>query len=160
MKQVHLKCPYCSKEGYVPLDKVRRFVNHNQVKEPVSLPCGACAAAYTNQSFPIPQRGNHLWNWFDRMTRYSIIAKIVVTMIPVTLALVLIGFVTDLTQTLGAYHADEIHLGLMILVFCQGMFLLGLLVNIPYDYSYDVALNPAFRDLEVNAWHKREINQP
>jgi hypothetical protein len=80
-------------------------------------------------------------------------------MIPLTLALVLIGFVTDLTQRLGAYHADEIHLGLMILVFCQGMFLLGLLINVPYDYNYDVILNPAFEDLKENAWHVEEINQ-
>lgn len=80
-------------------------------------------------------------------------------MTPVTLALVVIGFVTDVTRRLAAYHTDEVHLILMILFFCEGMFLLGLLVNVPYDYSYDVVLNPAFRDLEVNAWHKREIGQ-
>ena len=159
MGQTRLKCPYCAREEHVPLNKVRRFVNHKQLKEPISLPCGACAVAYANQPLQRPQRGLRLWNWFNRVTRYSLIAKVIVAMTPVTLALVLIGFMTDVAHRLGAYHADEVHLILMILLFCEGMFVLGLLVDIPYDYSYDAILNPAFRDLEVNAWHKREINQ-
>jgi hypothetical protein len=105
------------------------------------------------------QKEGRFWNWFDRMTRYSIIAKVVVAMMPMTLALVVIGFMTDVTQRFGAYHAGEIHLILMILFFCEGIFLLGLLTNIPYDYSYDVILNPAFEDLKENAWHVEEINQ-
>ncbi len=159
MRQIHLKCPYCSTEGYIPVDRVRKFVNPDRVKEPVSLPCGPCAAARANQSLPRLPKNHRFWNWFDRVTRYSLVAKIIVAMMPLTLALVLIGFMTSVTQRLGAYHADEVHLVLMILLFCEGLFLLGLLVNIPYDYSYDTVLNPAFKDLEVNAWHKREIGQ-
>jgi hypothetical protein len=159
MRQIHLKCPYCSKEGYVPFDKVRRFINHDQVKEPVSLPCAACAAMHANQPTQRLRKGGRFWNWFDRMTRCCIIAKVVVAMMPMTLALVVIGFMTDVTQRLGAYHADEVHLILMILFFCEDIFLLGLLTNIPYDYSYDVILNPAFEDLKENAWHVEEINQ-
>ena len=158
MRQIHLKCPYCLKEGYMPLDRVKRFVNLNRVEEPVSLPCGACAAMRASQPGQGHQKGR-LWNWFDRLTRYSIIAKIVVAMIPLTTILVAIGFVTDVTHRLAAYHADAVHIVLMILLFCECLFLLGLIANIPYDYSYDVALNPAFKDLEANAWHKREIGQ-
>jgi hypothetical protein len=46
-----------------------------------------------------------------------------------------------------------------ILLFCEGMFLVGLFVDIPYDYNYGVVANPAFDDLDENAWHKQEINQ-
>lgn len=89
------------------------------------------------------------------MTRYSIIAKIFVAMALVTLIVGAVGYKLHLIEN----HPVTAFI-IMILLFCEGIFLLGLLVNIPYDYSYDVVLNPAFRDLEVNAWHKREINQP
>lgn len=153
MRRILLKCPYCSKEGYV-FDRVKRFINLNQVKESVSLPCGACATAYTNQSSPRPRRGNRLWNWFDRMTRYSNIAKIVVAMTPLTLMVGAVGYKTKLIEN----HPVTAFV-IAILLFCEGLFLLGLLVNVPWDYSYDIALNPAFRDLEANAWHRREIGQ-
>jgi len=153
MRQIHLKCPYCLKEGYMPLDIVKRFVNLKQVKEPVSLPCGACAAMRANQPGQRQRKGG-LWNWFDRLTRYSIIGKIVVAMIPVTATVGLIGYKMYIIEN----HPIAAFV-IAILLFCESLFLLGLLVSIPYDYSYDVALNPAFKDLEANAWHKREIGQ-
>jgi len=81
-------------------------------------------------------------------------------MTPVTLVLVLVGFMTNVTERYGAYRADTVHLILMILLFCEAMFLLGLFLDIPYTYDSDVVLNPAFRRWKGNAWHKREINQP
>ena len=116
---------------------------------------------YTDHyNLDMKKRRNRLWMWFDRVTRYSLIPKIIVAMTPVTLALVLVGFMTNVTERYGAYHADAVHLILMILLFCEGVFLVGLFLNIPYDYNYDVIANPAFKDLEENAWHEREINQP
>ena len=154
MRQIHLKCPYCSKEGYVPLDMVQRFIHLNQVKEPVSLPCGACAALHANQATQRPLKGRRLWNWFDRLTHRSIIAKVIVAMIPVTATICVVGYTNHLIE-----NHPVIAFIIAILLFCEGLFLLGLLVNVPYDYGYDVVLNPAFKDLEVNAWHKREIGQ-
>jgi len=117
-------------------------------------------AFYTDHySLDSKERRNRLWMWFDRVTRYSLIPKIIVAMTPVTLALVLVGFLTKITERYGAYHADAVHLILMILLFCEGVFLIGLFLNIPYDYNYDVVANPAFKDLEENAWHEREIDQ-
>lgn len=88
------------------------------------------------------------------MTRYSNIAKIVVAMTPLTLMVGAVGYKTKLIEN----HPVTAFV-IAILLFCEGLFLLGLLVNVPWDYSYDIALNPAFRDLEANAWHRREIGQ-
>jgi hypothetical protein len=139
---------------------MRSLINHNQVKEPVCIPCGACVALYENQSPQRPQSNHRFWSWFDRVTRYSLIPKIIVVLTPMTFLLVLAGFMTNITQRLLGYHAGTIQVILMILLFCEGMFLLGLLVDVPYDYNCNVVTNPAFEDLEENAWHEREINQP
>ena len=155
MRQIALKCPYCLTEGRVDLDsRMRSLINHNQVKEPVSIPCGACVALYENQLPQRPQRNHRFWNWFDRVTRYSLIPKIVIAMTLVTVVVGAVGYKTKLIEN----HPVTAFI-IMILLFCEGIFLLGLLIDIPYDYSYDVVLNPAFKDLEGNAWHKREIGQ-
>lgn len=151
MRQIHLKCPYCLKEGNVPIDKVKRFVNLNRVEEPVSLPCGACAAMRASQPGQGQER-SRLWNWFDRVTRYSIIAKIVVAMIPMTALVGIVGYKMNVIE-----NHPVVAFVIMILLFCEGLFTLGLLIDIPYDYSYDVVLNPAFKRWKGNAWHKREI---
>ncbi len=154
MRQVHLRCPYCLTEGYVSFDSVKRFINHRNVKEPIDLPCDACAGRRLNQPLHRPGSRSRLWRWFDRVTRHSLIAKIIVAMTPVTLMVGVIGYKINLIEN----HPVTAFV-IAILLFCEGMFLLGLLVDIPYDYSYDVVLNPAFKDLEANAWHKREIGQ-
>ncbi len=154
MRQIHLKCPYCSTEGYVPVDRVRKFVNPDRVKEPVSLPCGPCAAARVNQSLPQPPKNHRFWNWFDRVTRYSLVAKIIVAMTPMTAAVGAIGYKFNLIEN---YPVTAFIIA--ILLFCEGMFLLGLFVDVPCGDDCNVISNPVFRDLEGNAWHKREIGQ-
>jgi hypothetical protein len=88
------------------------------------------------------------------MTRYSLIAKVIVAMIPVTLTVGAVGYKVHLIE-----NHPVIAFIVMILLFCEGMFLLGLLVNISCDYSCNVVTNPAFDDLEENVWHEREISQ-
>ncbi len=154
MRQVHLRCPYCSTEGYVSYDKVKGFINRSPMNEPIDLPCDACAGRRLNQPPQRPGSRSRLWRWFDRVTRYSLIAKIIVAMIPVTAAVGAVGYKVNLIG-----NHPVIAFVIAILLFCEGLFLLGLLVDIPYDYSYDVILNPAFEDLKENAWHVEEIGQ-
>ena len=114
------------------------------------------AAFYTDHySLDSKKRRNRLWMWFDRVTRYSLIPKIIVAMTLVTVAAALVGYKTNLIE-----NHPVVAFMVAILLFCEGMFFLGLFLNIPYDYNYDVIANPAFKDLEENAWHEREINQP
>ena len=118
------------------------------------------AAFYTDHySLDSKKRRNRLWMWFDRVTRYSLIPKIIVAMTPVTLTLVVVGFLTNATEKYGAYRADIVLMILTILLFCEGAFLLAFFLAIPYDYNLDVTSNPAFKNLQGNAWHKREIDQ-
>ena len=113
------------------------------------------AAFYTDRySLDSKKRRNRLWMWFDRVTRYSLIPKIIVAMTLVTVAGAVAGYKTNLIE-----NHPVIAFIVAILLFCEGVFLVSLFLDIPYDYNYDVVANPAFKDLEENAWHEREIDQ-
>ena len=131
-------------------------MKHNQVKEPIRIPCSGCMAVHEGQSVRASQSRNRLWTWFDRITRYSLIPKIIMAMTLVTAAAAVIGYGTN---SIKIENHPIFGIGVLILLFCEGVFLLGLFLNIPYDYNYDVVANPAFKDFAENAWHEREINQ-
>lgn len=112
-------------------------------------------AFYTDHySLDSKKRRNRLWTWFDRVTRYSLIPKIIVAMTLVTVAGAVVGYKTNLIE-----NHPVVAFVVAILLFCEGMFFLSLFLDIPYNYNSDVVLNPAFRRWKGNAWHKREINQ-
>ena len=149
MREIRLKCPYCSKEGYVPLDgRVGRFINRADH-------CGLY----------MKTRRNRVWIWFDRKTGYRLFPKAMILTFLTTAALLglVVLFIRHNIDMLFSVDLVVVGMVLALIAFGEGIVLLrisgeGSTYRRGTSNEMITITSPFFRHLEGNIWHHDSDN--
>ncbi len=114
------------------------------------------------------KRGNRLWMWFDRKTKFRIFPKILLAAMALTVSAIVCYYSSASFRDLFGDKGPNDFLGIFLLVpllmaeiFCyiaifssrrQGE-------DNPFQMSIDLVTNPAWKNLECNVYHEKHENR-
>ena len=115
------------------------------------------------QGVSLTEGQNKVWVWFDSITDFKTLPKIMFVVTIANIVAVVMCLKGSFASYFEGFDSGFVYGALLLLLIVQAIYYLIVFGGKrrqygsgagPYDFNTDIVGNPAFKDLECNAWHK------